>query len=162
MKESACIQTPLGFLRIDCFDDFVTGINFVEAGDLSENPANPTLNRAIVELRAYFEGTRANFTFLYQQQGTPFQQEVWRQLVLIPFGQTITYKELALRLGDEKKVRAAAGANGKNSLSIVVPCHRVIGSGGHLVGYAGGLERKDWLLKHEAGMCGKPMQGALF
>ena len=162
MTDRAIIQTPAGLLRIDCADEFVTGINFVDEGELVDNTTNFTFQTAVAELRQYFEGKCKAFTFPHRQHGTAFQQEVWSQLMQIPFGATITYKELAQRLGDEKKIRAAASANGKNNLAILVPCHRVIGAGGQLVGYAGGLDRKRWLLMHEAGISGRPLQAALF
>jgi len=83
-------------------------------------------------------------------KGTGFQKKVWEELLKIPFGKTITYKELALKLGDLKAIRAVAAANGANPVSVIVPCHRVIGSDGSLTGYAGGLWRKRWLLEHES------------
>jgi methylated-DNA-[protein]-cysteine S-methyltransferase len=97
----------------------------------------------------YFQGQRRVFDLPVQQTGTDFQQSVWQQLIQIPYGKTISYMELARRMGDTKTIRAAASANGKNQLAIVVPCHRVVGSKNDLVGYAGGLWRKKWLLDHE-------------
>lgn len=85
-----------------------------------------------------------------QQIGTAFQQKVWEELTHIPYGETLSYLELSRRIGDVKAIRAVGTANGRNNLSIVVPCHRVIGQNGQLTGYGGGLWRKDWLLKHEA------------
>ena len=97
----------------------------------------------------YFEGKRTNFNFKLNPSGTEFQQKVWKSLLEIPFGKTMSYMELSKKLGDVKAIRAVASANGKNPLWIVVPCHRVIGTDGSLTGYAGGLWRKKWLLEHE-------------
>jgi methylated-DNA-[protein]-cysteine S-methyltransferase len=102
------------------------------------------------QLDAYFAGELDAFDLALAPHGTEFQLRVWDELRRIPFAETISYKELALRLGDQKLVRAVGLANGRNPLSIVVPCHRVIGADGTLVGYGGGLERKRWLLEHEA------------
>ncbi len=104
---------------------------------------------AIEQLIQYFHGERRIFEFPIHQEGTEFQKKVWNELINIPFGRTISYLELSKRLGDIKAIRAAASANGRNNIAIVVPCHRVIGSKNDLVGYAGGLWRKRWLLEHE-------------
>lgn len=101
------------------------------------------------QLDAYFAGEREAFDVPLALHGTEFQLRVWEQLRKIPFGETISYSELAQRLGDRKLVRAVGLANGRNPVSIIVPCHRVIGADGSLVGYGGGLERKQWLLEHE-------------
>jgi methylated-DNA-[protein]-cysteine S-methyltransferase len=107
------------------------------------------------ELDAYFAGEREDFGLALQPHGTPFQMRVWDELTKIPYGETISYSELARRLGDPKLVRAVGLANGRNPISIVIPCHRVIGADGSLVGYGGGLERKKWLLEHEAVTSGR-------
>jgi methylated-DNA-[protein]-cysteine S-methyltransferase len=107
------------------------------------------------QLDAYFAGELEAFDLPLAPHGTPFQQRVWDELTRIPYGETISYLELALRLGDRKLVRAVGTANGRNPLSVIVPCHRVIGSDGTLVGYGGGLERKRWLLEHEAVASGR-------
>jgi methylated-DNA-[protein]-cysteine S-methyltransferase len=112
-----------------------------------EIPEN--LKEAVSQLKDYFDGKRTDFTFKLNPKGTDFQQKVWQELLNIPFGKTINYLDLAKKLGDPKVIRAAASANGKNPLWIVVPCHRVIGTDGSLTGYAGGLWRKKWLLEHE-------------
>lgn len=101
------------------------------------------------QLNEYFSGKRNHFNLPLKQQGTVFQQRVWAELLQIPFGRTLTYRELSRRLGDVKAIRAVGSANSKNQLAILVPCHRVIGADGSLTGYAGGLERKKWLLDHE-------------
>jgi methylated-DNA-[protein]-cysteine S-methyltransferase len=107
------------------------------------------------QLDAYFAGELEAFDLPLAPLGTPFQQRVWDELTRIPYAETISYKQLALRLGDQKLVRAVGLANGRNPLSIVIPCHRVIGADGSLVGYGGGLERKRWLLDHEAVASGR-------
>jgi len=101
------------------------------------------------QLDAYFAGELERFDVPLAVHGTSFQKRVWEQLTRIPFGETISYSELARRMGDPKLVRAVGVANGRNPISIVIPCHRVIGADGSLVGYGGGLERKKWLLEHE-------------
>ena len=105
--------------------------------------------QCIEQLIQYFQGQRRVFEFPVFQEGTSFQEKVWNELTSIPYGKTISYLDLARRLGDPKSIRAAASANGRNNVAIVVPCHRVIGSKRDLVGYAGGLWRKKWLLDHE-------------
>jgi methylated-DNA-[protein]-cysteine S-methyltransferase len=107
------------------------------------------MHQCTEELIEFFNGKRKKFDIPVCQSGTAFQQRVWNELVNIPFGKTISYLELARMLGDEKVIRAAAQTNGKNKIAIIVPCHRVIGSDKSLVGYAGGLWRKKWLLQHE-------------
>jgi methylated-DNA-[protein]-cysteine S-methyltransferase len=101
------------------------------------------------QLAAYFAGSLTEFNLPLQMQGTTFQQRVWSALTAIPFGTTISYGELAQQIGQPKASRAVGLANGRNPLSIIVPCHRVIGANGKLTGYGGGIERKQWLLNHE-------------
>ena len=117
--------------------------------DLREDPSDPILSAARLQLEEYFRAERTEFDLPLDPMGTPFQLSVWQVLRTIPYGETITYGEQARRLGDPNKARAAGAANGKNPLSIVVPCHRVIGANGSLTGFAGGLGAKDWLLRHE-------------
>ena len=120
----------------------------LKEGELSINiPLE--LKETVNQLQEYFDGKRTDFTFKLNLKGTDFQQKVWRELSKIPFGKTISYLDLAKKLGDPKVIRAAASANGKNPIWIVIPCHRVIGTDGSLTGYAGGLWRKKWLLEHE-------------
>jgi len=100
-------------------------------------------------LDEYFKGQRFTFTFPYSVEGTNFQKQVWQALTKIGYAEIGTYKTIALSINNEKAIRAVGNANGKNKLSIVIPCHRIIGSNGTLTGYAGGLWRKEWLLQHE-------------
>lgn len=108
------------------------------------------LGEARAQLEAYFAGRLHEFSLDFAGAGTPFQQQVWRALCDIPYGATISYGELARRIGKPSASRAVGAANGMNPVSIIVPCHRVVGAGGQLTGYAGGVPRKQWLLAHEA------------
>jgi methylated-DNA-[protein]-cysteine S-methyltransferase len=112
------------------------------------------MQHALAQLQAYFAGQLLQFELPMEFIGTAFQQKVWQQLLSIPFAKTISYLQLSKQLGDAKAIRAVGTANGSNPIAIVVPCHRVIGSNGSLVGYGGGLWRKQWLLQHEAKIAG--------
>ena len=142
-------SSPLGNLEIQSDGKQITAINFEEVEQSMEN-ACPLINNAIQQLDDYFNGKRTVFDFPIGQPGTSFQINVWDHLIQIPFGKTISYLQLSKQIGDVKAIRAIAAANGRNRLAIVVPCLRVIGSDAKLVGYAGGLWRKKWLLEHEA------------
>jgi methylated-DNA-[protein]-cysteine S-methyltransferase len=162
--ETAFIHTPIGWLQISANQTAVSSILFIEDGPQEQTvPNNNLLQETVQQLQAYFAGSLQAFEIMQHcnQRGTPFQQRVWNELVTIPFGKTTSYRQMAIRLGDEKCIRAAASANGQNQLAIVVPCHRVIGSNGSLTGYAGGLWRKKWLLEHEAQFSGGSFQGSL-
>jgi methylated-DNA-[protein]-cysteine S-methyltransferase len=146
--------SPVGdiLLRADAAGR-LTALHLRHDGDL--HPAGGPFDRARKQLDAYFAGELERFDLPLAPHGTPFQLRVWEELRRIPYGQTISYSELARRLGDRKLVRAVGLANGRNPLSIVIPCHRVVGADGSLVGYGGGLERKRWLLEHEAVTSGR-------
>ena len=147
-KQICYIRTPLGIAKITGDDNGISEISALNEGECSTKI--PTiLKEAVSQLQDYFEGKRTKFDLKINPKGTEFQQKVWQELMNIPFGKTINYLDLAKKLGDPKVIRAAASANGKNPLWIVVPCHRVIGTDGSLTGYAGGLWRKKWLLEHE-------------
>lgn len=146
--ETCFISSPLGITKISGDENGVALISVLSEGELSTTIPNQ-LQEAVLQLQEYFEGKRIEFTFKLNPKGTDFQQKVWQELRNIPFGKTISYLDLSKKLGDVKVIRAAASANGKNPLWIVVPCHRVIGTDGSLTGYAGGLWRKKWLLEHE-------------
>lgn len=120
----------------------------------SDSATEPLLTEAANQLRQYFAGERQTFALPLAAAGTLFQQQVWQQLGQIPFGHTQSYGELAQRLGNKNAMRAVGAANGRNPIAIVVPCHRVIGADGKLTGYAGGLDRKIWLLQHEQRVAG--------
>lgn len=147
--ETAFIKTPLGVAKIAGDENGISIISIMEEGEVAtEIPT--VLKEAISQLHDYFQGNRNDFDFKMNPSGTEFQQRVWKELLNIPFGKTLSYLDLSKRLGDVKAIRAVASANGKNPLWIVVPCHRVIGTDGSLTGYAGGLWRKKWLLEHES------------
>ena len=114
-----------------------------------EKPISLVIKKCIEQLDEYFAAVRTEFTIPVLQSGTAFQQTVWAELCNIPYGRTISYLELSKRIGNVKAIRAVGTANGSNCISIIVPCHRVIGSNGSLVGYGGDLWRKKWLLEHE-------------
>ena len=146
--QTAFINTPLGTAKIKGDENGISIISILQEGEISkEIPLE--LKEAVLQLKEYFEGNRSQFTFLINPKGTDFQQKVWKNLLTIPFGKTISYLDLSKKIGDVKAIRAVASANGKNPLWIVIPCHRVIGTDGSLTGYAGGLWRKKWLLDHE-------------
>jgi methylated-DNA-[protein]-cysteine S-methyltransferase len=149
---AAYFQSPIGLLIIKADEYYVNAISFSEENDPSQSNdlVSLLLQRSLQQLDEYFTGKRKIFDLPILQKGTDFQLKVWQQLSAISYGKTISYMDLAKKLGDVKVIRAAGTANGKNNLAIVCPCHRVIGSDAKLVGYAGGLWRKKWLLAHEA------------
>ncbi|MCW3122701.1 MAG: ada [Flavipsychrobacter sp.] len=114
------------------------------------------------QMTEYFTGQRKEFDVPLNLLGTPFQVSVWQGLLQIPYGETRSYKKQSIFLGNEKAIRAVAGANGENGIAIIIPCHRVIGENGSLTGYGGGLQRKKWLLDHERKHSGKTGQAELF
>ncbi|MBT8282242.1 MAG: methylated-DNA--[protein]-cysteine S-methyltransferase [Muriicola sp.] len=147
---TAFLKTPLGEAQIEGDQNGITSVSLI-AGVQELNTDHPeVLEDAIYQLQEYFNGSRKQFDLPLNPQGTEFQKKVWQELSRIPYGKTISYMDLSKKLGDPKAIRAAASANGKNPIWIIIPCHRVIGSNGDLVGYAGGLDRKKWLLNHES------------
>ncbi|KJD31263.1 cysteine methyltransferase [Tamlana nanhaiensis] len=148
--ESCIISSPLGFTKIEGDVNGITSIIVLNSEEKPTDIIPEVLEDCTIQLNEYFNGTRKQFSLKLNPKGTDFQQNVWNELINIPYGKTTSYLELAKQLGDVKAIRAVANANGKNPLWIVVPCHRVIGSDGSLTGYAGGLHRKQWLLNHES------------
>jgi len=147
-------QTPLGWAEIMADDEAILRIELVDQPrhkDLldKKNVDSGVLKKCIKELDEYFRGERKNFSVKLKKQGTDFQKNVWDALETIPFGKTVSYEDIAMKIGNKKAVRAVGLANGKNPHWIIVPCHRVIGKSGKLTGYASGLDRKEWLLEHE-------------
>ncbi|MBO1267975.1 methylated-DNA--[protein]-cysteine S-methyltransferase [Arthrobacter cavernae] len=151
------IDSPLGQLTLVADGGILKGIFFEghwhmpppEYFGTAVPPEDPVLARAAAELDEYFHGERTGFDFPYKASGNPFQEKVWARLDLIPFGETVSYGEIAAELGDPNLAQAVGSAVGRNPLSIVVPCHRVVGRDGSLTGYAGGLENKRFLLDLE-------------
>ena len=150
MIAQAYLDSPLGSLLLEGDADGIQKLSVMEdpQDPSAEIPAE--LQSAAQQIHEYFQGQRSIFDLKLNPQGTSFQKQVWTQLAEIPFGKTATYMDMAKRLGDPKSIRAAASANGKNPIMIILPCHRVIGSDGSLTGYAGGLWRKKWRLEHES------------
>jgi len=152
----AVFKCPIGFVE-------VTGTSFgIQTVTITDNIQQKwfvplCLREAVMQLKEYFKGERQIFTIKLDILGTEFQTKVWEALEKIPYGKTITYHELAERIGDPKAFRAVGQADAKNPIWIVIPCHRVIGNDGKLVGYAGGLWRKKWLLEHEQAFAQKDL-----
>lgn len=150
----AYYESPIGTIEIQGTEAGVSGLDFVDikeettARRMKGAPPGPVAE-ALAQLEGYFHGDRKEFTVKLDLRGTPFQQKVWARLLRVKFGQTTTYKALAIAVGNPASTRAVGGANHRNPVSIIVPCHRVVGSDGRLTGYGGGLWRKDWLLRHE-------------
>lgn len=144
------LESPIGFLRILSNGSGITEIKFMDF----DGPEDPDIHTesAKTQLREYFEGNRTAFQLELLPDGTKFEQQVWKQLLEIPQGSTTSYGSIAKKIGEEKASQAVGRANGKNPIAIVVPCHRVVGSDQKLTGYAGGLKRKEWLLKHEGAL----------
>ncbi|MEX0610010.1 MAG: methylated-DNA--[protein]-cysteine S-methyltransferase [Balneolaceae bacterium] len=144
------LESPIGILRILSNGDGITEIKFMDF----DGPEDPDIHTesAKTQLREYFEGYRDSFSLSLLPSGTKFEQTVWNKLLEIPQGSTTSYGTIAKKLGDKNSSQAVGHANGKNPIAVVIPCHRVIGSDQKLVGYAGGLERKEWLLKHEGAL----------
>jgi len=152
-RETLCsyYRSPIGLVEIGGTASAVTTLSFVDQRR-TFCTSTPVVDRAIQQVEAYFAGKLSEFDVPLALQGTPFQQAVWQQLLTIPFGHTASYQDIADAIGKPKAVRAVGAANGQNPVSIIVPCHRIIGSNGKLVGYGGGLWRKEWLLRHEGSL----------
>lgn len=151
------IASPVGDLTLVASDKGLMAVLWenedparvkVDAGARAHD--HPTLEETERQLREYFEGKRTTFSLMLDFQGTEFQQQVWHALLTIPYGETRSYLQIARQINNEKSVRAVGAANGKNPISIIAPCHRVIGSSGKLTGFAGGLEAKAFLLQLES------------
>lgn len=150
------LDSPVGRLQLVAHETALVAViwenenpNRVRLAELIEDPQHPILLKTVQQLNEYFQGKRQKFDLPLDFEGTEFQQKVWQALLTIPFGETRSYKQIAEQVGNVKAVRAVGAANGKNPISIIAPCHRVVGANGKLVGFAGGLENKDILLKIE-------------
>jgi methylated-DNA-[protein]-cysteine S-methyltransferase len=148
MNGRAYYSSPVGELLIESKEDKITVVNFLKAAR-QEETASPVIEQCVRELDEYFYTGRKFFTVELSPQGSPFQLKVWNELLLIPYGKTTSYEDIAIRVGDIKSIRAIGLANGQNPIAIIIPCHRVIGKNGDLIGYGGGLDNKIWLLQHE-------------
>ena len=148
--DSCYIETPLGHAKIVGDANGITSVSVLDTQKELSEIIPETLLECVTQIKAYFKNERKSFNLKLNPEGTTFQKKVWKQLETIPYGKTISYLDLSKQLGDVKAIRAAASANGKNPIWIIVPCHIVIGSDGSLTGYAGGLHRKQWLLNHES------------
>jgi methylated-DNA-[protein]-cysteine S-methyltransferase len=142
-------RSPIGSIELVSSKTSILKCNFVENKGETTKSLPPIIKEAFEQLESYFDGKLQEFNLSLDLLGTNFQLKVWNELQRIPFGQTITYKELASRIGNNNAIRAIANANAKNPISIIVPCHRVIGSDGKLRGYGGGIEKKRWLIDFE-------------
>jgi methylated-DNA-[protein]-cysteine S-methyltransferase len=149
----AYFQSEIGLLEIMGTEAGLVFVGFLEQGANTDyrnsTEVLPVVAQCVYQLDEYFQAKRKVFELALAPAGTDFQKRVWAQLLKIPYGQTISYMDIARALGNEKAIRAVGVANGANPIAIIVPCHRVIGSGGKLTGYGGGLWRKEWLLNHE-------------
>jgi methylated-DNA-[protein]-cysteine S-methyltransferase len=165
-RSHAVADSPVGPLTVVVVAGAVAGLYMDEQrhrppqevlGDPADDPGSESFDEAFRQLREYFDGQRTEFDLRLRLDGTPFQQRVWAALRAIPYGQTVSYGRLADRLGQPTASRAVGLANGKNPVSIIVPCHRVVGSDGSLTGYGGGIERKRYLLAHELRVSGQTL-----
>jgi len=150
------VESPIGQLLLTSNGENLTGIHMEKSAHAAEiqpawqeNSSLQVFRKTAQQLSEYFEGNRTDFDLPLSMDGTAFQKLVWRELQKIPYGETTSYKDLAIRIGNPKACRAVGLANGRNPISLVVPCHRVIGANGKLVGYGGGLDRKAQLLELE-------------
>lgn len=148
--ETTYIKSPIGILEIKANEEGLFSVHFMD-NEVHVSEKLPQFTKeTILQLQEYFDGTRTVFNLKLKPQGTEFQKKVWQKLQEIPFSKTVSYQKIANELGNPKVIRAAASANGKNPIPIIIPCHRVIGKDGSLTGYAGGLHIKKWLLAHES------------
>jgi methylated-DNA-[protein]-cysteine S-methyltransferase len=143
--------SPVGPLLIESEGNAITTVNFLKETRRPETITS-AIEQCIEELDEYFYKGRKFFSVELLLRGSDFQKKVWNQLLTIPFGTTVSYEEIAIGIGDIKSIRAVGLANGQNPIAIIVPCHRVIGKNGDLVGYGGGMENKTWLLHHEGSL----------
>jgi len=157
---TAFYPSPIGILEVRGRDDSILAVHFTSRRRAETSEWTPALEACLCQLAEYFAGTRKAFTVKLRLEGTDFQRRVWKAVSEVAYGTTTTYGRVAEAVGRPAAARAVGAANGRNPISILVPCHRVVGSGGGLVGYGGGLWRKEWLLAHERKYAGPA--GALF
>ncbi len=147
-KYTGYIEVSAGVIKIVCSDEHVLSVSFSDTAKENDK-GSKVLNEALKQMNEYFSGKRKTFDLPLYFEGTEFQKSVWNELRKIPYGITVSYKDIAEGINNEKAVRAVGNANNKNKIMIIVPCHRVIGKNGKLVGFAGGLDKKEFLLEHE-------------
>jgi len=140
--------SEIGLIEVGATESQILSVEFVEHCRPEYEP-HPMVREGVRQIREYMSGERREFDLPLGLYGTDFQQQVWRQVLTVPYGQASTYQEIADAIGNPRAVRAVGAANGRNPLPLLVPCHRIIGRDGQLVGYGGGLWRKEWLLRHE-------------
>lgn len=148
-RKIAFYDSPIGVLKISATDEQIVSVLFSDSNPEEDIEEAQLLNKCIQQLDQYFNHKRQKFDLPIMPQGTSFQKQVWEKLQDVPYGTTSSYLEIARIIGNPKAIRAVGGANGKNPIAIIIPCHRIIGASGKLIGYGGGLWRKAWLLKHE-------------
>ncbi|TSA28126.1 MAG: methylated-DNA--[protein]-cysteine S-methyltransferase [Ignavibacteriales bacterium] len=158
MNYKTFYKSPIGLIEIGGTENSITSLFFIDEEFNPDVKSNPYIEKYVEQLDEYFKGKRKIFGLNIQPEGTDFQKRVWDELLKIPYGETRSYMEITKILGDQKAIRAVANANGQNKISIIIPCHRVIGSDGSLTGYGGGLWRKKWLLEHEQKFSNTEMQ----
>ena len=159
---TATMRSPVGTLTLVASDAGIRAVLWPSddhkrvslPDDQKLGSTHPVLARSAQQLSEYFAGDRQDFDRPLDPEGTDFQQQAWLALRTIPYGETVSYGEQAALMGDKNKARAVGAANGRNPISIIVPCHRVVGSNGSLTGFAGGIESKRWLLEHESKIAG--------
>ena len=176
MIKTTTIETPIGEMAAAATKEGICLLEFTSRPALEsefnklalsfnetvKSGSNKHLRALKKQLKEYFRGKRKEFSLPLITPGSDFQLAVWDELRKIPYGKTISYLELAKSIKNPGAVRAVAAANGSNRISIIIPCHRVIGSDGNLIGYGGGLDKKRWLIDHESKYSGKPINGTLF
>ncbi len=146
---TAFYKSEIGFLRAIGSDEGLHELEFTDLKSAPHSEIPACIQECFSQLDEYFKGDRSEFTLKLKPRGTDFQKNVWQELLKIPFGQTTSYLHIATALGNKKALRAVGAANGQNRIPIIIPCHRVIGSDGSLIGFGGGIWRKEWLLRHE-------------
>lgn len=149
-------NSPLGTIELSSTEKGISSLYFVNVAG-KKHPVNNILLEGVKQLKEYFGKKRKDFSLPLDYMGTGFQKKVWSELLKIPLGKTVSYLQIAKRIGNGNSTRAVGNANGKNPISIIVPCHRVIGTNGNLVGYGGGIEKKKWLLEFEGALIQKEL-----
>ena len=149
MKKSLCYKSPVGVLKIEGEENAITGLYFVKNKFECLGTPSDEMEKCKIQLDEYFSGKRKEFDLNLNPKGTAFQLKVWSALQTVPYGKTQTYGYIAKAINNPKAVRAVGGANNRNPISIIIPCHRIIGANGKLVGYGGGVEVKKYLLNLE-------------